>query len=71
MIKCCFCSSNDISQHKEIEIYQHNLLIYEVLIASTTCNHCNEEFITSDQIEKNEIQIHKAKKALIIEVPQQ
>jgi len=64
MTICHFCGSKSVSQYEEIECYKYKDKKYSVPIDFSTCDSCDEEFITAVQIRKNEIRIREAKKEL-------
>lgn len=64
MAYCRSCKSQDVSQHSEMEAYQHKGQAYQALTDYSVCQQCGAEFITTEQIHSNEARIREARKKL-------
>lgn len=62
MIKCNMCNSNNVSVFLVEEKVKHNFLFLSVQTEYSICNNCNREFISKEQIKKNETKLIEQKK---------
>jgi YgiT-type zinc finger domain-containing protein len=60
MLYCHFCGSQTVRSYSSMEAYKYKQQTCHALTEYSVCEQCGEEFITTEQITRNEVCIPSA-----------